>query len=82
MAYTLRARNYRTLNWNGREYKDGDRIVISKADAERIALQSQAYRFEAADGDEISFAGIDAATAPTPAPALAPTAPAERAKPS
>lgn len=65
MAYTLRARRNHTLNWNGKEYRDGDTIAIGKADAERIALGSEAYRFETKDGgSEISMASIDAATAP------------------
>ena len=55
------------LSWGGKEYQDGDTIAISKADAERIALQSEAYRFEPqGGGGEVSFASIDAATAPAP----------------
>lgn len=66
-SYTLKARNHHTLNWNGREYKNDDPISISKADAERIALDSSAYRFVPKDGgDEISTASIDEMTAPAP----------------
>lgn len=55
MAHILRARNRRTLLHIGREYGDGDRIVISKADMDRVLSQSKAFRFEdandsAADG--------------------------------
>jgi uncharacterized membrane-anchored protein len=78
MAYTLKARRDHTLTWNGKEHKDGDTIQINRADAERIALGSEAYRFVPKDGgDEISHAAIDEATAP--APVMAP--PPEPKKP-
>jgi hypothetical protein len=53
MAYILRARTNHTLVHNGRAYRDGDRIQIGKADAERIARRNGAYRFEAVDGDTV-----------------------------
>lgn len=64
-TYTLHARNHRVLNHNGREYRDGDTITLSKSDAERVALDFKAFRFVARDGgEEISQASIDDATAP------------------
>jgi hypothetical protein len=71
-SYTLHARANHTLTWNGKEYGDGDTVQISKADAERLALDYPAYRFAPKDGgDEISVASIDAATAPAPPPTTA-----------
>jgi hypothetical protein len=64
MAYILRTGPSHTLIWRDKSYRDGDSIPIGKADAERIALQFPRYRFEDKDGDEISFAALDTATAP------------------
>jgi hypothetical protein len=79
-SYTLRARNHHVLVLGGREYRDGDTIAISKAEAERLALGNPAYRFEPkGGGDEVSFAAIDTATAPSPPPAAPePQAPSKK----
>lgn len=72
-TYTLHARNHRTLSHGGKEYRDGDQITLAKSEAEKLALEFNAFRFEPKDGGaEISTASIDADTAPTPKPASKP----------